>query len=67
MKAFQSTSLFSVEDAHTLWDTTEDENPLGRRPVIFHPYILRDAYWYESGCFRGNGWSSVPYRPLMPP
>jgi hypothetical protein len=55
MKAFQSTSLFSVEDAHTLWDTTEDENPLGRRPVIFHPYILRGAYWYESGCFRGNG------------
>jgi hypothetical protein len=29
--------------------TTEDENPLSRHPVVFRPYILPGAYWYESG------------------
>jgi hypothetical protein len=34
------------------------------RPVISRPYIPHGAYWYGSGYFRDNGWSSVPYRPL---
>ena len=54
-------------NAHALLDTTEDENPLGRRPVIIRPYILYCAYRYESGCFRSNGGQSVPYRPLVHP
>ena len=52
---------------HPLWDTTEDEDPLGNLLAIFHPYILHGAYWYESGYSRGNGGHSVPYRPLVHP
>ena len=54
-------------NAHALWDTSENESPLGSRPVIFRTYILHGAYRHESGYFLGNGWSSVPYRPLIPP
>ncbi|MGO8926955.1 MAG: hypothetical protein ACLQU3_08715 [Limisphaerales bacterium] len=54
-------------NAHTIWDTSEDESPLGSRLVISRPYILHGAYWYASGYFRAAGWRSVPYRALMPP
>ena len=56
-------SLFSLETPIPFWDPTEDEDPLGRCPVIFRPYILHGAYWYESVCFRGNGWNSAPQPP----
>jgi hypothetical protein len=62
-------AFFAVRggNAHTVWDTTADENPLGRCLVIFHPYIFQGAYWYESGYFRDNEGNSVPHRPLIPP
>jgi len=38
-KAWKFFAVF-VGNAQALWHTTEDENPLGRRPVIFRPYIF---------------------------
>jgi len=56
----------------------KDESPRGNRPIIFRPYILHSAYWYESGCFRRhsltlpNRWltageylRSLPVAPLI--
>src|ERR1035437_2525460 len=52
---------------HASWDTTRGGNPLGRRRLVFRPYIFHGTYWYESGYSRGNGWNGVPCRPLTSP
>jgi hypothetical protein len=64
-----TTGFFTVfgGNAHTLWDTTEDEDPLGRQAVMFRPYILHGAYWYESEHFRVIWRNSIPCRPLILP
>ena len=63
----QEGSLLFGGNAHTLWDTTEDQNPLGWHPFIFRPYIPHGAYWYEDrpSCPRGHTLASPdPHRTL---
>ena len=44
--------------------TTEHENALSGRPVVFRPYILYGAYWYGSAIFGVMGGVAFPIARL---